>query len=352
MDNSDYALMSASYRKRKVDLTTHIKDKVIVYLDTNFWVWMMSASIGRSDENQELLSIVRKMSDSGKFIFPVSSMHIIEFFRQTDHETLCETLRLVSEISKNIAISDYNSRVEEEAILIMTRLVMKRADLKLGLNLNHRCVPVWTAIPYCFGKFTTLDGDDREYDEHVQDVLFSRKWMMPETLDFFVTNSGELSASYEIEVEALLNDLSRQRGMSLIDVFTRQISSVKGYIERAAEMFGAAGYTTPTMINVLCDKVSLNQLTALFTVEQKSRIIHSWLLGGDKNVSRNDVIDVQHAVCALAYCDYFFTEKTLSNVVNSQIRMQGIAGKCAVYSKRDGAVGMMRALCESSGVKL
>lgn len=86
------------YRKKLLkDYSKKMKDKKIIYLDTNYWIKIANC-IHKSDideNNQCFTKLIYSLHSQNKIICPISLAHIIELEKQLNKETFLSTIEIM-----------------------------------------------------------------------------------------------------------------------------------------------------------------------------------------------------------------------------------------------------------------
>ncbi|MBB6127180.1 hypothetical protein [Mucilaginibacter lappiensis] len=323
-----------------------IKDKKTVYLDLKYWILLRDAGNGKNPIMDLMLEKVMSLHQTGKCVFPVSELVLIEIMKQSDERTRTATLKLAEKLSDGIAIINETQRVKNE----FWRWWSKLNDKESVKDDPRRLV--WAAFPLVTGYFF--------YSQKAEELP---AYVKRSFLDFVCSIPlSSIPANPDIEFEPFdgkdntvaLNaykELYKDQNKTFKEMF---LSELWGCLDcfkddlNAVLKEKAAEDPDNTDIYALCRKIydafkdgkvgddlpTFNIFPTLFGVTRWNK--------DRRYKDGNDTLDIKHASCALPYCDYFFTEKELHTMI-CQYKLDR-QFQCTVASKPKDILEILQAI--------
>lgn len=140
--------VSQYIRSKCIDLSQTINAKKVVYFDTKFWLIVRDIALGRSKNtiSENFYQEIIKLAKEGRFIFPVSQDVLLETIKQTDPETLHQTVELIDNLSSGVSLISFEERLELEIKYFLYSMTGKSV---------YECQEmVWTKLAYAMGFIT------------------------------------------------------------------------------------------------------------------------------------------------------------------------------------------------------
>jgi hypothetical protein len=330
-------------RTRQLELAADIASRKKIYLDVRFWIYLREAALGTSDSfKAELLAELTDGVRRGKLICPISSNTFIEVMKQSNSpERRVGTITLIDQLSSGVSVLDMETRVKTE----IAHFIHQRIGTQELYPLNEL---VWTKAAYTLG-YIHPHSDEIFGDAELQFQKFcvDKMWRL---------SLGELNSVYGmVPSDDGLKDAANQINQGIKDHAADLVSFEQTYKN---ELEGALHACECLVFDVLDDierrvgRVPLKSGSPEWRERQrKCRVIfleafvrgsaheimrtvyvHACLHAGlrwQKRMKFTDhhVYDFDHAAAALSYCDAFFTEHALSNLINANhIRLDKLNG--------------------------
>jgi len=314
-------------RNHRLEISKLIKGKIIIYLDTKYWLIIRDQNNESDPSKRMLLDKIIELSDSGKCIFPISEISFWEFLKQHDLESLKKTSVVVDRLSKGITMINVNER----KVLEFTHFFYKNSGRDI-FELNEL---IWTKLPLILGYDFIAKLEKEELQKSFFDFVVNTS-----LLDIISTiyKDGEIEKPFHFKDDTkTLNEekeIHKNENKSFKQMF---LSELGGYLDLHQEVFRGVIY------NIFCkenkkepsvikrDSVDKNnsfkyliyngfKLGKLTTELPVFRVIPTLFASARWNRNRkfsdgNDTLDFLHASFALPYCDFFFTEKELKTMI-------------------------------------
>lgn len=312
-------------------LGNRIKDRKKIYLDTKFWVDFCDIALKKkNNENiKNVYDICKKLVNEKKAIFPISYRIFIELIKQTDKESLLQTVEIIDTLSQGVTIISEDERVDLE-ILYFLRSHIQKSDLYEPTEL------VWTKISNIMGVLSpelpllsyeeNIDVKIRFFD-HIWDMSLYKmiSTMGMDGIKRFPKSDGFADILNRGKFEHLeQNNTIHKTYMSeidgILDINESRINNSLKYLKEENKS------STTNMDEILKTSKSLiERIYDLFNKQKNELFLASWDImakvhttirwNKERKYRDNDSHDIGHIVTALPYFDYFFTEKSFASLI-------------------------------------
>jgi len=350
-----YETLDSYVRRKGLDLARHIKSTKKVYLDTNFWVLLCNAKIGRSvsERDRELLRTLEDLVSRRLIVCPISAATFAEIFRQTDPQTLRVTVEIVDKLCQGIAILDPEERVRLE----LFHFVRQRTHHREALHSLDELV--WTKVAYMLG-FTspTIDTLPPDIDTALQKAFVDQMWSLSLTdmLDVLGTNATLMPRLHDyseklnhgkfahLQDHSSFTDLFLAELRGTLDIFKPLLEDLMRHLtESNEESFGddgpkkAGSELTDLIYQAFCSNKTTNELPS-FRVNSGLHAAVRW--DAKRKYKANDAHDFHHAVAALPYYDLFLTERSLAHLVKDKNLQFSSFYRCQAFDMSKALLGL------------
>ena len=342
-------------RYRRV-LVSGLSQSRIVYLDTNYWVWLRDAERGTGTADAvRMLKMLRGMVRSRELVC-VSQLHSLVELAKQEEASLRITAGLVDELTEGIAIAAPAD--------LMAHDCAEFIDAKLGLEIGGGFCP-WTKI----GQIHTHDlsapllDEATESDKNVvlkaavdtfwnaslADVMESFKWDARTSLNADI-DPAIFAQIEQRKREQLARGLSREqtRANEFYDVVHDRMRPVfKAQLAKWHAQHGfSAGPEAPVRdVQLVVDSAvaefnahTLGRFLPTAALQTELYALYETARNRSKPLTSNDNVDWNHASNALAHCDIFLTERHLAHQLRQELKANQQYG-CMVFGS------MPEALC-------
>lgn len=349
-------------RHRQIELAKSLQTRHAIYLDLKFWIGLREAqAIGHANHTySDLLSALRQAVATGLVFCPISDSCFLEVFKQTDPVTRRKTVELIDELSLGVTIIPSDLRIGTEIAHLMHVGCMP--DQVFPMNLL-----VWTKLCFVLGyRSPPIGMFDKQTSRAIEKAFFDHMWAIP-----------------LFEIESLLGNTPQALGdhhENLAQTLTQQnekhASEIKSYKQAYEhELIGALDLYASRAVNILCsmtppsvgppptrdsdeykglEKDCLTFLiAAMQTVAGKDTMrtlhitscLHAALRWNKRQKFKaHDFFDFQHAAAAVGYCDAFFTERSLCNVLTRSDLALDKLYNCTVVSDPENALHYVQSI--------
>lgn len=348
-DQSDNITLDYHRQHPEISLERHFRSKFLaiadrvlarkrIYLDTRFWVLLRKVCLGRPDDplHAQILTQLRLLVKASKVICPINATTLAELLKQNDPVTRLATAKLIDELSDGTALQSEEERVGTEL----------KHCIQLTIRGSAALVPlerlVWTSTPYVLGS-TTLMVESLPKDELLawQKSFADYLWDVPlaDQISRLPEIPAHLTEGWNVIAANLNRDIAKQDVKAKSFTVIRE-HEFKGALEvrlpkltkmfvhlygmgapQSAQELGCAEKSARDLIQVLAEALRRDKLGR----QLPSLVIRSGLYAAlrrnpKRPLTGNDLHDVGHATAALAYCDYFATEKFLRHLVVNELK--------------------------------
>jgi hypothetical protein len=344
--------IDAYVRRRQIDLGCAIRATPKVYLDTNFWIWLRDASMGRgSSKAQSLLARLRRAVGAGFLLCPISETLFLELFKQRDLLTRRATAILMDELSRGVALLDAERRTMTEVGYFVYQTLSPRELYELDEI-------VWGKVGYVLGVLhPEIEGLPADLLLRFQQDCFDAVWDTP--LASFVEALGDdpTDTSSFDDLATRLNRETKEHAAGLKSFQGTYRAEVRGGADlvgpaiaeavtdiaikqgRVANDFKTPSGDRPSLERwknivayaLAADKGDARMVLRSIHIHASLHAAHRW--DKQRKFEGNDIADFQHAAAALAYCDAFFTEQPLRTMIQQKHVALDQLYNCTVASR-------------------
>ena len=315
--------MDKYIKQKRLEISQLIRYKKIVYLDTNYWIKLRKEHNKTDLIDRKFFNRVNELVVCGKCIFPISEITFWEIMKQSDLQSRKETMEMVDKFSGGIAIINNDERRQLELRHWKSNLIGNET-----FTLNEL---VFTKIPFILGyEFLNMVDTISQQKDFIDAVSAASLLEFASDNNFvfkFIDNIENLSSGikqHEGENNTI-KDLFLSELSGYLDLYSDSISEVE------YQMFykTTGQYPTNEEKNTVDTSKSMYLIYNMFRLDKITNELPAYHIfpmlfayfrmkakQGMKFQDENNTMDFLHASFALPYCDYFFTEKRLCNMIN------------------------------------
>ena len=313
---SNDKIIDRYYEQKRFDLyNSKIKGRKIIYLDLNFWIRLRDQ---KELKDKLFLSKVKELSNSRKCIFPISQITFLEVLKQSDNETLLQTISLIDEFSEGVSIITTEERIQLEILYFLRSLD--------NCELHDLDELVWIKIPFLLG-YPNIDFMTVNSQKSFLDIIYNQSFT--DLFNVIKSSGQEIKAfRFKDDIEALnynkavfshQNNSFRKMFISEIEGYLFEydlfiLDAIKLYFSNK-ENIDFNKYRS--LIYDSCKSNKSSKELSVFKIFPELMASVRWDTDR-KHKDGNDTMDFLHASFALPYCDYFFTERELKTRITQQ----------------------------------
>jgi len=352
-------------RERQIELAHTIQSRKKIYLDLRFWIYARDAAANEAatPAHRKLLHLLRHGVERGQLVCPISESTFLEVMKQANTTTRrIATAQMIDELSLGVSFTTNQTRIATE---ICHFLYASPGQVELYCMQEL----VWTKLSYAMGYIhpsAPVLGEDMELS--AQKFVFDEMWQL--TLTEMVTTIGDGwkpdPEDFKQSAARLDEEMKRPEHATVSyeqtyrdeivgsadvcqDLAADAMASIAeraGYPppEKGSESWHESGRMCRNLIIAAFEnhpptKSNLRTMHILATLHAAMR----W--EGTAKFTANHYYDFEHAAGALAYCDAFFTEGFLSNLVNAKHTGLVHLNPCVTTANTNEAVEIVRQFC-------
>lgn len=344
-------------RQCQVELGTSVMRKRRIYLDKKFWILLRDAALHRSELHNShlLLAQLRSEVSAQRGICPISESLFMELMKQSDLTTRRATAGLIDELSLGVTLIPYHQRVATEMAHFM--------HVQAGIAVYPLEVLMWSKLSYVLGvQHPTNEAYPPEEMLVIQKSFLDHMWEceLVEIIDRMASATSPIDT-----FPSLANRLNEQNVIhantikSFSQAYAAEIrGSLSLFVNVAREAMesiatggsGRAIGSTETekleherqLLAHLCKVIKKQDVAAALRTLHIGALCHSaFRWDKQRKLSANDFFDFHHAEAALGYCNLFFTEMPLRNMLQQKHMKIDNVSSCKIAASLEEAQAML-----------
>ena len=313
-------------------LGEEVIQRKLIYLDTKYWIFLRDVLMDRPQKaiHNEIFARLYDLVRRGKCLCPFSYPIFCELHKQSDPKTRKMTAQVIDLFSGSVCLQNPDALTRGE-ILGFFRKYNPHYSVKIP-----RRVIVWTKAGFCLGEpIPTNPAVSPDVELLVQKVMedHSLSMTLEELVDAFHAtgkpfpmpppqheklnaNKAGLAGAKDFR-DAYLQEVAftiDSNGKAIHDVFVHLFLEEYGHKPKEPFQDDAPGIQQAKSLlysGFATDKLPLD--LPCFHIESA---IHAAIrIDKTRKYKANDLLDFEHAVMAVPYYDYFFTEASLAHFV-------------------------------------
>lgn len=313
----------------QIKLSDSIKDRIKIYLDTKFWIYLRDGMKEKNDKYSILYTILKELVKNGKIVCPLSFSVYSEVSKQSDKETRIMTAKIIDELSLGISVKNvfelyYNdafSFIVDKSGFFQRKMQKSNFDYT-GSVLSGTAVPIPNMpLPNISNNSIQKAWFDFYKTMKLSDIVDKYN---EESVNYYKNMNTRLQKyNNEVVKPHYQNEKLQEILQNELRECVESINFIPSLMKEVYEMTGGK-----VSENEVVDENKIKNFfcNTLINRKDKSKILDSLYMFGVLNtlnvyeqtrpVQDNDDEDFFHAVQALSTCDYFFTEKRLKHLLN------------------------------------
>ncbi len=355
---------------RRISLGKEVLGRHRIYLDQKFWIFCREALLGRpSKPSHDLIwRSLCSLVDRGRVVCPVAYPVWVETCKQGDGERRQATAAVIDRLSGRVAIQPFPELLRIELYHL---LVGRNAEKGAAHPLKQL---VWTYAGWAAGEMVARNPDfDDATNNAIQKCMFDTMASLPfsSMIDAIMDESRPRLTDTEGYYAQLNADTKRHRHevTSFATVFMSEVGGVLDCIKPTIAAVVGRHFEDETkqsppppdspevkegvrrMANLIYHAYRLKKWTVDFPALHVRAGIHAAVRHRQQPYRQGDHWDHLHAHPALAYCDAFFTEKNLGNLLCSPPLKYDVAYGCRVLWNDDEVLAYLKSIERSSNAR-
>lgn len=326
----------------------------LIYLDTNFWVWLRRAALGdEMPKARRLLDTLRAMVRSREALCVSQLYSLLEIGKQ-EPDSLRASADLLDELTEGVVLATPDDLLAWEcAEFIEARLRPGAVD---GLCPWTKVGQIHTSrMPPLPGPCTPADAEaiykcmvDATWNMSFTYALGRMAWDTKNRLAFeFDRETLEKLAQRKVDQlakgakrsEVRLGEFAQQvrdKAMPLLKDLLRRWHVAHGFPEGTAGLLRDVDVAGRSAVDGFADG-KLGRLLPSLCIMTELYALHETDAHTAKPLNTNDWFDSCHAAAALPYCNAFLTEGGLAHRLRAELKADARYG-CEVIGSLDDAV--------------
>jgi hypothetical protein len=311
-----------------------------VYLDTRFWILMRDVFLGRSKDplHEHISDRLRQLVTAGRVICPINADTLAELLKQRDATTRLATAKLIDELSLGAALQSAEERVRTELMHCVQLSLRGQGALEPLERL------VWTSPAYLLGHtFPIVDSLPEDQILALQKAFTDYLWdfSLADQISYLKGMPEELNDHWDAIADKLNREIE-QHDTKVLPLSKLHLHEFKGglelYLPTLEKIFShlyetEMGVTpsketrqdleqsAPGLISIMVEALRTGKMGR----QLPSLVIRAGLHAGirrnrGRQFTGNDLHDFGHTTAALAYCDYFATDRSLCHLVVNDLK--------------------------------
>lgn len=286
-----------------------------IYLDTKDWIFLARVENGLETDSEltEILQKIKKLSESGEAVFPISFSHLEDIMIRNDDESRNKLIDFIMSISKGHVLQPYIFRMQEEVINAACHRLGYPSVYDIKSKILSKGLPFILSTGYEITAKNVPEELIKKMKEEAE---------KPETMSKFLKD-GEFS-EYFREDRKIIDDAAQnmekiRKEKMKIDKEKRFNESIAHYIydiiapHLAKFLIGATKEQKDQIIPK--DKKSMEKfLEDMPATNVSFRLTYGRDEWYERKVQPNDIADINHLAGAIPYCDIVVTEKAFGSL--------------------------------------
>ena len=349
-------------KKEKSRISKEVNKKNKIYLDTKYWVDICDVTRGVKKDTtiNDIYTFLKHGVKKNTIICPISEVLFKEILRQSDEDSLTHTVKIIDELSQGIIICNEYERFSLELFNFFYDSLKIEIDISLKDNfwckgINHI---FGIQIPYN-PNFTDKENYmiQKEYFNIIQEYTFFdfvnilgmdklKVFRDSKTdTDWFDKNKQNNFNKYKtfydlymIEIAGSIDFYKNDIEEVFKNVIDNKVKEEKNLFEEKDKMLD-----TQVIQNMIYNIFKQKKMDLYLPSLDVGAMLHSKIRWNKtQKYKQGDFDDFRHATIALPYYDYFFTEKSLNNMIKEC--NYDIKYNCIVVSKNKQIIDILEKL--------
>lgn len=331
------------FDKVRRDCGDFMLQRVRIYLDTKYWIFMRDVLTGNADHTKrEIYNSLLRLVENDKVICPLSGHIFLELLKRQNLEDRKYSAAVMDNLSRGYSFIWPTEIFGQELISFIRNAQAKR----LGLPPFDSSRLVWTRTPFMFGEvYPQHPYSDKFPHEFSRFKLVDIIRGLP--LDYPTTNDDELVERLNKGKDANqkwenLHELFMDEVAGVLDVCNDELLKIWEYLLKndAHLSFSKEDILkhgdTKKLKNLIYRTFDANKIGVDLPFIRIHASIHAYVrLNKAQRYKLNDLIDYGHSSCALPYCQYFFSEHPLTDLINEKTKLSSLYTTTVLSKEED-----------------
>lgn len=305
-----------------------------IYLDTNQWI-TLARVVNGSEKDSELVEVYQKMkklSDSGEAIFPISFFHLEDMMVHQNKERREKLIDFMVTISKGWVIRPYNFLIYEE----VSNAVLSRLGVRSFYDIRKQMIAKGLAHMISSGYEITWNKSVKvpeNFEQRLKEATDS-----PETMAKLLKSDG-MTLHFQQGRKLYIDNADKMEQNRLknqkMEKNQRYNTAIGEYIYNVVgnELEKFLGKAKPDIIRKAIPQTR-TEMEEFLESMPATNIVFRLTYGRDefynRQVQSNDTTDINHLSGAIPYCDIVVMERMFASL-SQQLKLDKKYG-CTVLS--------------------
>jgi len=290
-----------------------------VYLDTNHWIKLAQVANGKENDPEliEVYKKIKKLSNSGETVFPISFSHLEDIMIRKDDESRNKLIDFIMSICNGYVLQPYTFYVQDEVINAACHRLNKPSIFDIKSLILGR------GILYLVSR-----GYEITWNKEVADIPEELIQQMkeesdkPETMASFLKDD-KMAEKFRRE-RTMIDDAAKnmeinRKGKMKMDKKDRFNHSIAYFLydivsPAIAKFLVGAPKELKSQIFPKDAKSMEKFLEDMPATNISFRLTYGRDEWYERAVQPNDIADINHLAGAIPYCDIVVTEKTFGSL--------------------------------------
>jgi hypothetical protein len=225
--------VSAQVAARMEQLADQVVSRTRVYLDTNYWILLRDAAMGRPRDptHEQLLAVLTEATAAETHVCPVGEGVFFELLRQSDERTRLATAKLIDSLGQGITIQNLHDRIQTELHSFISATSQQQMLPEPPLR------RVWLKIGHVLGSlYPVLPKFDDAEELAVQKAFLDVMWSI--TLEEMLADTDIRAVSDSSDFGALAQRLSSESAIHAEEMTAFQtvyLSEIAGFFDACSD---------------------------------------------------------------------------------------------------------------------
>jgi hypothetical protein len=313
-------------KQKRMEIAQNVVPKVRIYLDQRYWIHCRAADSGEeSGVYLEIWKILRRLVRDGLVVCPISSISVMETFKQMDYERRRHTAEIMDELSTGVALrSPSGLRAAEFQFLLRTLAGQPVSE-------HHPINYAFSSLAELFGDLAIEKKGDPEAEAMGKAALDGlSRLRFPDLLLAMPQIDRQLLEAYDRRSPELHNRIAARRSRTprTYEAYLgREIHGVLDWLKAEILPNFMALSNAPAeggeracakFIELLEAKHNRATLMRALPTLFLRAAIYAATDFKQRRYNDGDTFDHDHAIVALPYCQIFLTERKLGTLLTER----------------------------------
>jgi len=350
-------------KSKYLDLGEYILPLKKIYLDQKYWIYLRDVlqEHPQKFEHVTIYELLLKLIKNGIVICPISKNVFLELMKQSRLDTRIATAKVIDLFSKGITIKPFFDRCGIE-LLHFFRQRMGNRELYPLESL------VWNKVGFILGTMYPVSEafvspkDELAFQKSLIDLFWAcnlegmikilgvkDNWPIHDWKGW-ATNLTQGKFDHENEFKTF-EEVYCSELAGTLDALKEILADVCNYIfeSETGKQVSKDSENKYSCVqefkNLIFHGFRLGRLTTeLPSIRIQAGIYATMRINKQRKYKPNDFYDFGHATAALPYCDYFFTEGSLKELITSKKLAFDSLYKCNVVSNENEVIHLLKAI--------